>query len=174
MSELVWRDGDDMVGYGQLAEQGEFIYHVWHRQCDVRWPRPVNLHRIEHHHKHDIEVSKAIAQSHANAIQSAIEAARPSESRVLTCVYCGHEYPQGTPAAGSQVLTDHIKACTKHPMTKLRAALAALVGVDGKAELEEMEATIRLTPAPARDKAAIIDAINALQDSLPTPPKETK
>ena len=26
--------------------------------------------------------------------------------RILTCVYCGHEYPQDTPAAGSQVLVE--------------------------------------------------------------------
>ena len=40
---------------------------------------------------------------------------------VLTCVYCGHEYPAGTPASGSEVeaLTNHIKECQKHPMKKL-------------------------------------------------------
>ena len=38
------------------------------------------------------------------------------ESRILTCVYCGHEYPQDTPAHGEKVLTDHIAGCEKHPM----------------------------------------------------------
>ena len=28
------------------------------------------------------------------------------DGRILTCVYCGHEYPQNTPAHGSQVLTE--------------------------------------------------------------------
>ena len=49
----------------------------------------------------------------------------------LTCVYCGMAYPEGTPPYGSQVLTDHIKVCEKHPLraaeatiAKLRAALA--------------------------------------------------
>lgn len=40
----------------------------------------------------------------------------PDGARVLTCVYCGHEYPQDTPAWGDQVLTEHIKGCEKHPM----------------------------------------------------------
>ncbi len=41
-------------------------------------------------------------------------------ARVLTCVYCGHQYPQGTPAWGDAALTDHIARCEKHPMRLLR------------------------------------------------------
>lgn len=36
--------------------------------------------------------------------------------RVLTCVYCGHEYPQDTPAHGHEILTAHIAVCEKHPV----------------------------------------------------------
>jgi hypothetical protein len=50
---------------------------------------------------------------------------------------------------------------------RLRAALVALIGVDGKAELEQMEAVMRLMPAPAEDKAASVDAIHALIATLP-------
>jgi len=71
--------------------------------------------------------------------------------RMLTCVYCGHEYHQDTPAAGSEVLTAHIKACERHPMRKaeadiamLRAALAGLVGADSEQELRQMEAAMRM------------------------------
>ena len=53
------------------------------------------------------------------------------DGRILTCVYCGHEYPQDTPTHGAGVLTEHIKICERHPMRKaekdiamLRAALA--------------------------------------------------
>lgn len=55
--------------------------------------------------------------------------------RVLTCVYCGHEYPAGTPASvcGTpasgeqvQVLTDHIRVCEKHPMRVLERENAAM------------------------------------------------
>lgn len=35
---------------------------------------------------------------------------------VLTCVYCGHAYPPGSPDHGAEVLTTHIKVCPKHPM----------------------------------------------------------
>jgi len=94
--------------------------------------------------------------------------------RVLTCVYCGHEYPQETHAWGNAVLTEHIRVCPKHPMRKaeadialLRGALAGLVGASDKAELDQMELAIRLMPAPAADKAASLDAIHALLATLP-------
>ena len=43
------------------------------------------------------------------------------EARVLTCVYCGHAYEPGTPAHGTQALTDHIKVCEKHPLRQAEA-----------------------------------------------------
>lgn len=49
----------------------------------------------------------------------------------------------------------------------LRAALVGLIGVDGKDDLKALEATMRLMPAPAADKAASIDAIHALLETLP-------
>lgn len=45
----------------------------------------------------------------------------------VTCVYCGHHYPEGTPPHGSDVLTEHIKGCEKHPMRALEEANKALV-----------------------------------------------
>lgn len=44
----------------------------------------------------------------------------------------------------------------------LRAALVKLVGANSREELEQLEAMMRLMPAPAEDKAASIDAIHAL------------
>lgn len=89
--------------------------------------------------------------------------------RILTCVYCGHEYPQDTPAHGSQVLTDHIKVCKAHPLRKaeadialLRSALAGLIGVNTEAELRQMEVVMRSLPAPDADKAVSINAIHSL------------
>lgn len=89
--------------------------------------------------------------------------------RILTCVYCGHEYPQDTPAHGDAVLTAHIKVCVKHPMRKaesdialLRSALVGLIGADTEHELRQMEATMRLLPAPEDDKAVSLNAIHAL------------
>jgi hypothetical protein len=90
-------------------------------------------------------------------------------SRVLTCVYCGREYPQDTPAHGDKILTDHIAVCEKHPMRKvvrerdvLRAALAGLVGVDDGGELIEMAAAISALPASADDKEAMVAGVKAL------------
>lgn len=50
---------------------------------------------------------------------------------------------------------------------RLRAALVGVVGVSTREELEQMEAFMRSTPAPAEDKAATIDAIHALIATLP-------
>lgn len=47
-------------------------------------------------------------------------------TQTLTCVYCGQEYPPGSPTHGSEVLTAHIKVCEKHPMRAVEAALAAM------------------------------------------------
>ncbi len=49
------------------------------------------------------------------------------EQRTLTCVYCGHEYPPGSPSHGANVLTEHIKVCEKHPMREVLDALRDLV-----------------------------------------------
>lgn len=92
----------------------------------------------------------------------------------LTCVYCGSEYPEGTPPHGSQILTDHIKVCEKHPMrkleldcAKLRKALVGLVGADTRPELEGMEAVMRALPIPDEDRMKTINAIHAIRDTLP-------
>jgi hypothetical protein len=91
------------------------------------------------------------------------------DGRVLTCVYCGHEYPQDTPASGSDVLTEHIKVCEKHPMrqaeadkAKLRRALAGLVGSDDVSELEAMEIAVRTMPIAETDRMNSLNAIHAL------------
>lgn len=88
---------------------------------------------------------------------------------VLTCVYCGNEYPEGTPPHGSKVLTDHIRACEKHPLRqaeqtikKLRSALAGLVGASTKSELEQIEFGLRIAPAPDQDKVAALNAVHCL------------
>jgi hypothetical protein len=62
------------------------------------------------------------------------------QKRRVTCVYCGHIYPDGTPESQSALLTAHIKQCHLHPLSKakneakqlrrlLRVALADLTGV---------------------------------------------
>lgn len=95
------------------------------------------------------------------------------ETNVVTCVYCGHQYPDGTPTAKHALLSEHIKVCDKHPMReaeqkihRLQAALAGLVGADTKEELDAMEVFLRSTPAPNSDKEAAINAIDALRECI--------
>lgn len=45
-----------------------------------------------------------------------------SQKYTLTCAFCGHEYPPGTPPTQHEALTAHVHACEKHP---LRAELDA-------------------------------------------------
>ena len=50
---------------------------------------------------------------------------------------------------------------------RLRPALVGLIGADSEQELRQMEATMRLLPAPEEDKAVSINAIHALLATLP-------
>lgn len=40
--------------------------------------------------------------------------------QVVTCVYCGETYPEGTASVKSEALYEHIKKCDKHPMCRLQ------------------------------------------------------
>lgn len=51
------------------------------------------------------------------------------EKRRVTCVYCGHQYPDGTPEAQDAALTEHIRTCEKHPMRAADARVAELKGL---------------------------------------------
>ena len=92
------------------------------------------------------------------------------ENNVLTCVYCGHQYPDGTPAAKHELLTEHIKVCESHPMREaenkisiLKDALVGLIGTDDLKELNEMEAIVRASMIPQSDLVATVNAIDALR-----------
>lgn len=96
------------------------------------------------------------------------------EGRILTCVYCGVEYPQDTPASGDKVLTDHIKVCEKHPLRAaekkiqlLRDALIGfLQGCSTEEELKVMASEItrqaKLRKVPKEDAAIALKAIRVL------------
>ncbi len=97
------------------------------------------------------------------------------KENILTCVYCGHEYPAGTPASGSEVLalTDHIRECRFHPMNKLKRdkeklwkALSRIVGADTKELLEAMKDVINETNVDAEEKIIVITGIQALLDTM--------
>lgn len=101
-----------------------------------------------------------------------------NDSRILTCVYCGMEYPQDTPSHGASVLTEHIKVCEKHPMRgmelenkKMLKLITDLVGSDNITELNSMELQLRTADfIPEKDKCDMINSINFLREKL----KETE
>lgn len=90
-------------------------------------------------------------------------------NNTLTCVYCGHAYPEGTPPHSSQILTDHIRVCEKHPLraaetrlARLRDALAGLIGESDPEALAFMRDTIMALPMPAKEHQVMADAIDVL------------
>ena len=44
----------------------------------------------------------------------------------INCVYCGHQYPPGTPESRDKHLYEHIKVCPKHPLSKALAEMENL------------------------------------------------
>lgn len=56
----------------------------------------------------------------------------------------------------------HAYSAASDASRRLRAALYGLVGAESADELRMMEAAMRVLPAPAADKAAMLDAIHAL------------
>ena len=59
-----------------------------------------------------------------------------SKGRRVTCVYCGHQYPDGTPESQNAALTAHIKDCPKHPLRAARVEADALAGLLREAEVK--------------------------------------
>lgn len=63
----------------------------------------------------------------------AVMAARIAEAhhrstQTITCAFCGHEYPPGTPTSQADLLSQHIRVCAKHPMRAAEARIAELEG----------------------------------------------
>lgn len=84
-----------------------------------------------------------------------------SGGRVLTCVYCGHQYPQDTPAWGSQVLTDHIRTCEKHPMREAEETIRRMQGLLRRAASETIGlegSTIKVDIGEELDRASGSDS----------------
>jgi hypothetical protein len=73
----------------------------------------------------------------------------------LTCVFCGKEYPLGTPASQHKALYKHIAQCPKHPLSKAVTLLkrvktdyynpSELVPYTFIQEIEDLFSTLGLT-----------------------------
>ncbi len=95
----------------------------------------------------------------------------PIHKEVLTCVYCGQQYPRDTPTHGSPVLTAHIRTCEKHPLraaeaqiAQLRKALLDLIGVETHDDLLRMQGVLA-TLADDPNSHVASRAIQALLDT---------
>jgi hypothetical protein len=64
-----------------------------------------------------------------NARYERERAANQAGECLLTCGFCAHAYPQGTPRANHELLAEHIAVCPKHP---LKSALDVLRTVRDK------------------------------------------
>lgn len=90
-------------------------------------------------------------------------------SNVLTCVYCGHQYPDGTPAAKHEALTEHIQTCEAHPLAamtrrhaRLREALFRIAGVPQAASRDEQHAYLDAVKVELEKFSADPNACDAL------------
>ena len=154
----------------ELAESLAAELDARYPECNRSYPH------IERRYQSEMEpVIKArtiLAAPPAQEKPAPVPTGEHSYVRILTCVYCGQEYPQGTPASGAKILTDHIEKCEKHPMRAviqqrdlLRSALVGIVGASKPDELKAMEVVIRSLHVPAEDSAVTINAIHALIDT---------
>ena len=50
-----------------------------------------------------------------------------ADSQVVTCAFCGQEYPRGTPRHGDGGLAAHIEVCPKHPLAEAQERIKTLV-----------------------------------------------
>jgi len=124
----------------------------------------------EHAREHKPSYYAEPFQPHEWAIQAVLAA---TSRRVLACVYCGRTYPMNTPAAGSPILTEHIRVCEKHPLRAAedqlkiaREALEGLVGVSTREDLLDMQVAVRAMPAPEDDPMAKVASLNAIHALL--------
>ncbi|NUP08376.1 MAG: hypothetical protein HOW73_20190 [Polyangiaceae bacterium] len=61
--------------------------------------------------------------THWSPVPQVWESKEGGAKAVVTCVYCGHAYPPGSPTHGAELLKEHIRMCEKHPMREIETAL---------------------------------------------------
>jgi len=73
----------------------------------------------------DLQAENARLRAEIERLQRERMAIQASE-RALTCVYCGHVYPPGTPTTNHQLLRDHVAVCPQHPAAEYRREVERL------------------------------------------------
>lgn len=99
--------------------------------------------RLRRHSSREAQLGEP-AYSEIDALRGDVERyeqerrAIQNDRRVITCAFCGHEYPPGTPSANHAALAEHVEVCPKHPATKIREERD-----HWRSELRELRESIR-------------------------------
>ena len=100
---------------GSVARSHPQTNHIWGcYPCGYTTAAVASYFRTRDEPADARELAMRLAEQRADATNK--EFAGLENQVVLTCVYCGHAYPPGTPAAMHPLLTEHIARCDKHPM----------------------------------------------------------
>lgn len=74
-----------------------------------------------------------------------------AQTRVLTCAFCGDEYPPGTPESNDAALLAHVKIWPKHPMREVEKELSLLRALGDSDKRHALEKAIRAITVDAPD-----------------------
>ncbi len=172
MGDFTFSRLEDMFAFFRVKPEGELKSRIdtgyWGSKCIAQDRAGGGVEKRSKHTPQFLWCCYAIAWG----IRQYDAAPKPAKANTLTCVYCGHAYPEGTPPHGSQILTDHIAVCEKHPMRKvvedrmkLRTALCGLIGATTPAELEGMRSILQAIPGDDENKTVSLAAINTLLET---------
>lgn len=87
---------------------------------DLEWPKHVGFANEADEERADARREIERLQNWVNDLQAGC---------FINCVYCGHRYgpDDEVPSTMADVLKEHIENCPEHPMSKLKAAVDALI-----------------------------------------------
>lgn len=73
-------------------------------------------------------LARRLLEERDAAREWAVKSVREVEARerIMTCIWCAHEYPPMTPKAQAPILYEHAKVCEKNPARQLEQRIASL------------------------------------------------
>jgi hypothetical protein len=96
---------------------------------------------------------------------------------VVTCAFCGKQYPTGTPVTKHALLTEHIFQCEKHPIQEIGKVLAEFMSLSwppNSKEIAELRSGLIMMGVQMPDHEDVIKGINGLNQLEKFLPKEPK
>lgn len=94
----------------------------------------------------------------------------PPQQTVVTCAWCGYEFPPNTPTANHKILYDHALVCEKHPTHAVAVerdkAINLLKAVRAKLmAAPELNTSNYTADEVAKLDATVSEAVCAMDDS---------